>query len=197
MPRRCAGAQQNSGGGLAAVATVGGGAAIPLINQQPSEALRVPVIAGPGPAFTAAAAGAACWRHEAPPPDAPTSIGVAAADAPHQPGAVGLGRQNRRAGGRESASDGSPSATFPGAGLVAGRRRGRGNRFLRGRGLRLPPGVRPSRGDGCAAGGGVPRPTSMTLSFAAPLPSGTADRHCLSGSTDIGRRRRRRVGGSN
>ena len=45
------------GASLAAVATIGGGAAIPVISQQLSEALRVPVVTSPGPALTAAAGG--------------------------------------------------------------------------------------------------------------------------------------------
>lgn len=96
---------------LAAVATVGGGAAIPLINQQLSEALRVPVITGPGPGLTAAA-GAALLAARGTAPEAPTSIAVAAADAPTSlaPSAWAASTAGQAAG--ESASDGSPSATF-------------------------------------------------------------------------------------
>ena len=96
---------------LAAVATVGGGAAIPIISQQLSEALRVPVITSPGPALTAAA-GAALLASRGTALDAPTSIAVTAADAPTSlaPTAWAASTAGQAAG--ESASDGSPSATY-------------------------------------------------------------------------------------
>ncbi len=96
---------------LAAVGTVGGGAAIPVISQQLSEALRVPVITSPGPALTVAA-GAALLAARGSAPDAPTSLGVSAADAPTSlaPAAWASSTAGQAAG--ESASDGSPSATY-------------------------------------------------------------------------------------
>lgn len=99
------------GASLAAVATVGGGAAIPMISQQLSETLRVPVITSPGPALTAAA-GAALLASRGTALDAPTSMAVAAADAPTSlaPAAWAASTAGQAAG--ESASDGSPSATY-------------------------------------------------------------------------------------
>ncbi|MCW2690523.1 MAG: molecular chaperone, partial [Mycobacterium sp.] len=66
---------------LAAVATVGGGASIPLITQRLSERLRVPVITTGQPALTAAG-GAALVAGRGPSPDAPTGMAPAAEDAP-------------------------------------------------------------------------------------------------------------------
>lgn len=96
---------------LAAVATVGGGAQIPVISQRLSEALRVPVITTAAPGLTAAA-GAALLAARVSAPDAPTSIAVPAADAPTSlaPAAWASSTAGRAAG--ESAADGSPSATF-------------------------------------------------------------------------------------
>jgi hypothetical protein len=96
---------------LAAVAMVGGGAAIPLISQQLSEALRVPVITGPGPALTAAT-GAALLAARGSAPDAPTSIAVAAADAPTSLAPAAWAASAAGQAATESASDGSPSATY-------------------------------------------------------------------------------------
>lgn len=94
---------------LTAVATVGGGAAIPFITQRLSEELRVPVITTPMPEFNASI-GAALLAMQGPAQDA---TGMApAADAPTgmASSAWAVGSAGRAAS--ESASDGSPSATF-------------------------------------------------------------------------------------
>ncbi len=99
------------GTSLAAVATVGGGAAMPLVSQRLSGALRVPVITSPGPGLLAAT-GAALLAARGTAPDSPTSIAVAAADAPTglAPAAWAASTAGRAAS--ESASDGAPSATY-------------------------------------------------------------------------------------
>ncbi|MBI3690986.1 MAG: Hsp70 family protein, partial [Mycolicibacterium aromaticivorans] len=96
---------------LAAVATVGGGAAIPLLTQRLSEELRVPVITTPLPGLNAAI-GSAVIAARGGAPDAPTGMAVAAADAPTglAPAAWAAGAAGAAA--TESATDGSPSATF-------------------------------------------------------------------------------------
>lgn len=107
---------------LGAVAIVGGGAAIPAIRSRLSETLRVPVISTPEPG-TAAAVGAATLAARGPLPEAPTSTATSAADAPTSmatsaadaptnlaPAAWASGAAGQAA--TESASDGSPSATF-------------------------------------------------------------------------------------
>src|SRR5262249_57066044 len=62
---------------LSAVATVGGGAAIPLVTQRLSEEFRVPVVTTPQPALNAAA-GAAVFAASGP-ADVPTGLAPAAA----------------------------------------------------------------------------------------------------------------------
>lgn len=100
---------------LTAVATVGGGAAIPGISQRLSESLRVPVITSPAPALTAAT-GAAVLAVRGGISDAPTGLAPIAAplaaDAPTNlaPTAWAAGGAGQAAG--ESAADGSPSATY-------------------------------------------------------------------------------------
>jgi hypothetical protein len=98
---------------LTAVATVGGGAAIPLVTQRLSEELRVPVITSPDPSATVAA-GAGLLAAQGPSPDAPTGLAtsVDAADLPTglAPAAWVAGAAGAAAA--QSASDGSPSATF-------------------------------------------------------------------------------------
>src|ERR1700754_261091 len=84
---------------VSAVATVGGGANIPVVTQQLSERLRAPVVTTPQSQFNVAA-GAALVADRALEADAPTGVaptGLA--------GAAGLA-------GSESASDGAASATF-------------------------------------------------------------------------------------
>ncbi|BBZ01136.1 hypothetical protein MCHIJ_05730 [Mycolicibacterium chitae] len=97
---------------LTAVATVGGGAAIPLITQRLSELLRVPVVTMPQPGLTAAA-GAAVIAERGPSPDAPTGMAQAPdlADLPTglAPAAWAAGAAGVAA--TESATDGAPSAT--------------------------------------------------------------------------------------
>ncbi len=96
---------------LAAVATVGGGAAIPAVTRRLSTDLRVPVITIPAPG-TAAAVGAAMLAARSIAPDAPTGLAPTAADAPTglAPSAWAAGVAGSAA--TQSASDGSPSATY-------------------------------------------------------------------------------------
>jgi hypothetical protein len=95
---------------LAAVATVGGGASIPLITDRLAERMRVPVVTTPLPQLTAAA-GAALLAERGPAGDVPTGMATAPeaptgrATAAWAAGAAGL------AAG-ESATDGAASATF-------------------------------------------------------------------------------------
>ncbi len=95
---------------LAAVATVGGGAGIPLVTQRLSEQFRVPVITTPQSQLNVAA-GAALLADRDLAADAPTGL-AAAADAPTgiAPAAWAAGAAGLAAG--ESAADGAPSATF-------------------------------------------------------------------------------------
>lgn len=96
---------------LSSVVAVGGGAAIPFVTQRISEQLRVPVITAAQPGFTAAR-GAAVIASTAADPQAKTGLAVTAADAPTSlaPSAWAVGTAGKAA--TESASDGSPSATF-------------------------------------------------------------------------------------
>src|SRR5690606_37400589 len=95
---------------VTAVATVGGGAAIPLITQRLSERWRAPVITTPQPQFNVAA-GAALISARGGDADAPTGLAPAAdvptamSSAAWAAGAAGLAAS-------ESASDGAASATF-------------------------------------------------------------------------------------
>ena len=95
---------------LAAVATVGGGAAIPLVTQRLSEQFRVPVITTPQSQLNVAA-GAALLADQALAADAPTGLAAAAdaatgiAPAAWAAGAAGVAAS-------ESAADGAPSATY-------------------------------------------------------------------------------------
>ena len=93
---------------LAAIATVGGGAAIPMITQRLSEQLRVPVVTMPLPGL-AAATGAAVIAQRSTATDAPTGIAVTAADAPTSMAPTAWASSGQAA--TESAADGSPSAT--------------------------------------------------------------------------------------
>ena len=95
---------------LAAVATVGGGAGIPLVTQRLSEQFRVPVITTPHSQLNVAA-GAALLADRDLAADAPTGLSPAAdvptgiAPAAWAAGAAGLAAS-------ESAADGAPSATY-------------------------------------------------------------------------------------
>ena len=95
---------------LAAVATVGGGAGIPLVTQRLSEQFRVPVITTPQSQLNVAA-GAALLADQDLAADAPTGLSPAAdvptgiAPAAWAAGAAGLAAS-------ESATDGAPSATY-------------------------------------------------------------------------------------
>jgi hypothetical protein len=66
--------------GLAAIATVGGGASIPVITQRLSEEFRVPVVSTPRPELNAAI-GAALMSARGPNPDAATGVSVAVASS--------------------------------------------------------------------------------------------------------------------
>lgn len=97
---------------LSAVVTVGGGAAIPLVTQRLSEELRVPVITTPLAGLNAAIGAALIAARGGMAHDAPTGMAPAVGDAPTgvAPTAWAAGAAGRAA--NESASDGSPSATF-------------------------------------------------------------------------------------
>ena len=92
------------------MATVGGGAGIPLVTQRLSEQFRVPVITTPQSQLNVAA-GAALLADRDLAADAPTGLS-AAADAPTgiAPAAWAAGAAGLAAS--ESAADGAPSATF-------------------------------------------------------------------------------------
>ncbi|MGH9058859.1 MAG: Hsp70 family protein, partial [Acidimicrobiales bacterium] len=95
---------------LAAVATVGGGASIPIITERLSQRLGAPVIATPQPALSAAV-GAAVLAEQRPPADTATNL-AAAADVP-----TGMAPSAWAAGATvaakdQSAADGAKSATF-------------------------------------------------------------------------------------
>jgi Hsp70 protein len=91
-------------GRLSAVATVGGGAAIPLVTQRLSERLQVPVITAPQ-ATTSVAAGAALVADAAFEAGAPT--GLAPAVTP-DPEATGMAPTMGWAGGAAAAEAGAP-----------------------------------------------------------------------------------------
>ncbi|OBK75719.1 Hsp70 family protein, partial [Mycobacterium sp. 1274761.0] len=94
---------------LAAVATVGGGAGIPLVTQRLSEEFRVPVITTPHSQLNVAA-GAALLADQVLDADAPTGLSAAADATGIAPAAWAAGAAGLAAS--ESAADGSPSATF-------------------------------------------------------------------------------------
>jgi hypothetical protein len=95
---------------VAAVATVGGGAAIPLVTQRLSEQLRAPVVTTPESQLNVAA-GAALVANQSADADAPTGM-APAADAPTglAPAAWAAGAAGLGAGAE--AADGASSATF-------------------------------------------------------------------------------------
>ncbi len=95
---------------LSAVATVGGGAAIPLITQRLSEHFRVPVVTTPQPALNTAA-GAALLAAGGLGGDMPTGL-AAAADAPTGMATAAWATGAAAAATTESAADGPASATF-------------------------------------------------------------------------------------
>ena len=95
---------------ISAVATVGGGANIPLATQQLSELLRAPVVTTPQSQLNVAA-GAALVADAGLAADAPTGL-AAAADAPTSMAAAGWAAGAAGLAATESASDGADSATF-------------------------------------------------------------------------------------
>ena len=92
---------------VSAVATVGGGANIPLVTQQLSTRLRAPVVTTPQSQLNVAA-GAALLADSA---DAATGM-APAADAPTGMAATGWAAGAAGLAATESASDGAGSATF-------------------------------------------------------------------------------------
>jgi hypothetical protein len=101
-------------GSVAAVATVGGGAAIPLITQRLSERLRAPVVTTPQPQLNVAA-GAALIADQSTDADAPTGMAPAAAGQDDADAPTGLAPWAAGAAGLAAgatASDGASSATF-------------------------------------------------------------------------------------
>src|SRR5262249_11337495 len=100
---------------MSAVATVGGGANIPLVTQQLSERLRAPVVTTPQSQFNVAAGAALvadpALEAEAPTGGAPART-AAAARPPTGIGAAGWAAGAAGLAASESASDGAASATF-------------------------------------------------------------------------------------
>ncbi|TRW77878.1 Hsp70 family protein [Mycolicibacterium sp. 018/SC-01/001] len=95
---------------VAAVATVGGGAAIPVVTQRLSERLRAPVITTPEPALNVAA-GAALVANQSLDAQAATGLAPAAGEPTAMaPAAWAAGAAGLAAG--EAADDGAASATF-------------------------------------------------------------------------------------
>ena len=99
-----------AGANVSAVATVGGGAAIPLVTQQLSERLRAPVVTTPQSQLNVAA-GAALVANESLGADAPTGM-APAADAPTAMGSAAWAAGAAGLAAGESAVDGASSATF-------------------------------------------------------------------------------------
>ncbi|MGE2692179.1 Hsp70 family protein, partial [Mycolicibacterium pulveris] len=95
---------------ISAVATVGGGANIPLVTAQLSERLRAPVVTTPQSQLNVAA-GAALVADKGIAADAPTGL-APAADAPTSMAAAAWAAGAAGVAAAESASDGAASATF-------------------------------------------------------------------------------------
>jgi hypothetical protein len=98
---------------ISAVATVGGGANIPLVTQQLSTRLRAPVVTTPQSQLNVAA-GAALVADTGLSADAPTGMAAASSmsDAPTGMAAAGWAAGAAGLAASESASDGAASATF-------------------------------------------------------------------------------------
>lgn len=95
---------------VSSVATVGGGAAIPLVTQRLSERLRAPVVTTPESQLNVAA-GAALVANQSLAADAPTGL-APAADSPTAMGPAAWAAGAAGLAASESASDGASSATF-------------------------------------------------------------------------------------
>jgi len=95
---------------VSAVATVGGGAAIPLVTRQLSEQLRVPVVTTPQPQLNVAA-GAALVANQSQQTDAPTGI-APTTEAPTAMSSAAWAAGVAGVAASESAVDGAASATF-------------------------------------------------------------------------------------
>ena len=111
---------------LAAVATVGGGAGIPLVTQRLSEQFRVPVITTPQSQLNVAA-GAALLADQDLAADAPDRTG-ARGRRPNRYRACGMGCGCRRSRGKRVGSRRRPFGDVPRSGVVAGRRSQAANR---------------------------------------------------------------------
>ena len=162
---------------LAAVATVGGGASIPLVTQRLSERLRAPVVTTPQSQLNVAA-GAALLADRGLSTDEPTGM-VSAADAPTGVAAAGWAAG---AAGLAAASIGvrrRPIGDIPRAGVVAGRRAERRARALRGRGLQLR--LRTGRRHRGPPAGGVRPGRRTTIRPSRNRCPGTSAHRCCSG----------------
>lgn len=95
---------------VSAVATVGGGAAIPLVTQRLSERLRAPVVTTPQSQLNVAA-GAALVANRSLETDAPTGM-APTGEAPTAMGSAAWAAGVAGLAASESASDGAASATF-------------------------------------------------------------------------------------
>ncbi|MCH9728638.1 MAG: Hsp70 family protein [Actinomycetia bacterium] len=95
---------------VSAVATVGGGAAIPLVTRQLSEQLGVPVVTTPQPQLNVAA-GAALVANQSQQIDAPTGI-APTTEAPTAMSSAAWAAGVAGVAASESAVDGAASATF-------------------------------------------------------------------------------------
>ncbi|MCH9668925.1 MAG: Hsp70 family protein [Actinomycetia bacterium] len=95
---------------VSAVATVGGGAAIPLVTQRLTERLRAPVVTTPQSALNVAA-GAALVANRSLETDAPTGM-APTGEAPTAMGSAAWAAGVAGLAASESAADGAASATF-------------------------------------------------------------------------------------
>jgi hypothetical protein len=98
------------GANLAAAATVGGGACIPLITSRLSARLDVPIFTTPQPAFSAAIGAAELGRQRSS-PGVPTAQGPVL-EAPTDLAPAGWAIQAASEAAGESAADEDPSATY-------------------------------------------------------------------------------------
>lgn len=95
---------------VSAVATVGGGAGMPLVTARLSERFRAPVVTTPQSQLNVAA-GAALVAERGVDADAPTGL-ASAADAPTSMASAAWAAGAAGLAAGESATDGAPSATF-------------------------------------------------------------------------------------
>jgi hypothetical protein len=163
---------------VSAVATVGGGANIPLVTQQLSERLRAPVVTTPQSQFNVAA-GAALVADR---------VGGCRRRADGH-GCRGLGRRCRGIGRIRIGLRRRGVGHLPGTGLVARRFAGRRAGAVLGRGLHLRPGA-----DRCAPAGRV-RPRGRGLrARAGAAPVVQTPTHSVRGGSRRRAARHRRAG---